>query len=136
MDITATMAMCFAAMARGGVLAPSLALVRRPRMVQYCSSSAQRISIVAHGWSSARCDCLLRVHGLPLCADGDAGDVIGALLNRAEQTISYYKNGIELGTAFQHVMEERLYPCVGMQTQDEEVRPRVASSQAMLETIQ
>jgi hypothetical protein len=48
---------------------------------------------------------------------------MGALLNRAEQTISYYKNGIELGTAFQQVMEERLYPCVGMQTQDEEVRP-------------
>lgn len=47
-------------------------------------------------------------------------------MNRADQTISYYKNGIELGTAFQHVMEERLYPCVGMQTQDEEVRSRVS----------
>ena len=52
-----------------------------------------------------------------------AGDTIGALLNRAERTISYYKNGIELGIAFQHVSEERLYPCVGMQTQDEEVCP-------------
>ena len=50
-----------------------------------------------------------------------AGDTIGALLNRAERTISYYKNGIELGVAFQQVSEERLYPCVGMQTQDEEV---------------
>ena len=48
------------------------------------------------------------------------GDVIGALLNKAEQTISYYKNGIELGVAFHHVLEEKLFPCVGMQTQDEE----------------
>jgi hypothetical protein len=49
------------------------------------------------------------------------GDVVGALLNRAERTISYFKNGIELGVAFERVAEERLFPCVGMQTQDEEV---------------
>ncbi|BDA41395.1 Ran-binding protein 9 [Coccomyxa sp. Obi] len=49
------------------------------------------------------------------------GDVIGALLNRAEHTISYFKNGIDLGTAFTDVSEEKLYPCVGMQTHEEEV---------------
>jgi hypothetical protein len=50
-----------------------------------------------------------------------AGDVIGSLLNRAEQTIAYFKNGIDLGTAFIGVAEEKLYPCVGMQTHEEEV---------------
>ncbi|KAK9909014.1 hypothetical protein WJX75_006058 [Coccomyxa subellipsoidea] len=49
------------------------------------------------------------------------GDVIGSLLNRAEQTIAYFKNGIDLGTAFIGVAEEKLYPCVGMQTHEEEV---------------
>ncbi|EIE25153.1 SPRY-domain-containing protein [Coccomyxa subellipsoidea C-169] len=49
------------------------------------------------------------------------GDVVGALLNRAEQTIAYFKNGIDLGTAFLGVAEEKLYPCVGMQTHEEEV---------------
>ena len=53
-----------------------------------------------------------------------AGDFVGACLNRADKTISYYKNGIDLGVAFHNVQEERLYPCIGMQTHDEEVRPR------------
>ena len=48
---------------------------------------------------------------------------MGACLNRADKTISYYKNGIDLGVAFHNVQEERLYPCIGMQTHDEEVRP-------------
>ena len=49
---------------------------------------------------------------------------MGACLNRADKTISYYKNGIDLGVAFHNVQEERLYPCIGMQTHDEEVQPR------------
>lgn len=59
-----------------------------------------------------------------------AGDVIGALLNRAEQTIAYFKNGIDLGTAFIGVAEEKLYPCVGMQTHEEEVLPQAAESRS------
>ena len=51
-----------------------------------------------------------------------AGDTIGVLLNRAAETISFFKDGVDLGVAFDHVQEERLYPCVGMRTKDEEVR--------------
>ncbi|CAK0783650.1 hypothetical protein CVIRNUC_006849 [Coccomyxa viridis] len=51
----------------------------------------------------------------------ETGDFVGACLNRADKTISYYKNGIDLGVAFHNVQEERLYPCIGMQTHDEEV---------------
>jgi hypothetical protein len=50
-----------------------------------------------------------------------AGDTIGVLLNRAAATISFFKDGVDLGVAFDHVHEERLYPCVGMRTKDEEV---------------
>lgn len=49
------------------------------------------------------------------------GDVVGALLNRATKTISFVKNGIDLGVAFKNVDEERLYPSVGLRTPDEEV---------------
>lgn len=49
------------------------------------------------------------------------GDVIGAILNRAEKTISYTKNGIHLGVAFTGVAEERLFPTVGFRTKEEEV---------------
>ncbi len=42
-------------------------------------------------------------------------------MNRVDKTISYFKNGIDLGVAFHNVLEERLYPCIGMQTHDEEV---------------
>ena len=50
-----------------------------------------------------------------------SGDVVGALLNRASKTISFVKNGIDLGIAFRDVQEERLFPSVGMRTPDEEV---------------
>ena len=50
-----------------------------------------------------------------------AGDFVGACLNRVHKTISYFKNGIDLGVAFHNVLEERLYPCIGMQTHEEEV---------------
>ncbi|KAK9820291.1 hypothetical protein WJX72_008659 [[Myrmecia] bisecta] len=49
------------------------------------------------------------------------GDVIGVILNRAEKTLSYTKNGIELGIAFENVAEERLFPAVGLRTPGEEV---------------
>ncbi len=51
-----------------------------------------------------------------------AGDFIGACLNRVDKTISYFKNGIDLGVAFHNVLEEQLFPCIGMQTHEEEVR--------------
>ncbi|KAF5842711.1 concanavalin A-like lectin/glucanase domain-containing protein [Dunaliella salina] len=50
------------------------------------------------------------------------GDIMGALLNRAERTISFFKNGQSLGVAFRGVTEDRLFPCVGLRTKDEEVR--------------
>ena len=50
-----------------------------------------------------------------------AGDFIGACLNRVDKTITYYKNGIDLGVAFYNVQEEQLFPCIGMQTHEEEV---------------
>lgn len=55
-----------------------------------------------------------------------AGDVIGVLFDRVERTISFTKNGRDLGVAFQHVMEPVLYPTIGFRTPDEEVRCRVA----------
>lgn len=51
-----------------------------------------------------------------------AGDVIGALLDRAARTITFFKNGEDLGVAFTDVSEEHLYPTVGMRTAHEEVR--------------
>ena len=63
--------------------------------------------------------------------------MIGALLNRAEQTISYFKNGIDLGTAFTEVSEEKLYPCVGMQTHEEEVTLNdLAGSKVIFDILQ
>ncbi len=49
---------------------------------------------------------------------------MGALLNRTTKTISFVKNGIDLGVAFTNVDEERLYPSVGLRTPDEEVTPQ------------
>lgn len=51
----------------------------------------------------------------------DAGDTVGALLNRTTRTISFIKNGLDLGVAFNNVNENLLYPSVGMRTPDEEV---------------
>lgn len=42
-------------------------------------------------------------------------------MNRVDKTISYFKNGIDLGVAFHNVLEEQLFPCIGMQTHEEEV---------------
>ena len=42
--------------------------------------------------------------------------------NKAERTVSYTKNGIDLGVAFRNVKDDRLFPTVGLRTPDEEVR--------------
>jgi SPRY domain len=55
-----------------------------------------------------------------------AGDVIGILLNQADHTITYTKNGIDLGVAFTNVRAERLFPAVGLRTPDEEVGLRLS----------
>ena len=47
---------------------------------------------------------------------------MGALLNRTSKTISFVKNGIDLGVAFRNVDEDQLYPSVGLRTPDEEVK--------------
>ena len=67
--------------------------------------------------SRSGCCCQTRSSGDVKCA----GDTIGVLLNRAAETITFFKDGVDLGVAFDHVQEERLYPCVGMRTKDEEV---------------
>ena len=53
-----------------------------------------------------------------------AGDIVGALLNRATKTISFTKNGLDLGVAFTNVNEDLLYPSVGLRTPEEEVRQK------------
>lgn len=50
-----------------------------------------------------------------------AGDWLGVVLNRVEQTVSFTKKGYDLGVAFEGVTEERLYPSIGFRTPDEEV---------------
>ena len=50
------------------------------------------------------------------------------LLNRVDHTISFTKNGMDLGVAFHDVREERLYPTVGMRTPDEEVLANFGSN--------
>ena len=70
--------------------------------------------------SRPKCSCLW------LCPA--AGDVIGVLLNRVDHTISFTKNGMDLGVAFCDVREERLYPTVGMRTPDEEVLANFGSN--------
>ncbi|KAL6748974.1 hypothetical protein V8C86DRAFT_1082453 [Haematococcus lacustris] len=49
------------------------------------------------------------------------GDTVGALLNRVEQSISFFKNGRPLGVAFTSVQEDRLFPCVGLRSRGEQV---------------
>ncbi|KAL3132475.1 hypothetical protein ABBQ32_009024 [Trebouxia sp. C0010 RCD-2024] len=56
------------------------------------------------------------------------GDIVGALLNRATKTISFTKNGLDLGVAFTSVNEDVLYPSVGLRTPDEEVVANFGSS--------
>ena len=57
------------------------------------------------------------------------GDWIGVVLNRVEGTISYLKNGIELGVAFEGIPEsEQLYPTVGFRTPDEEIAANFGGS--------
>ena len=64
--------------------------------------------------------------------------MIGCLLDRTRRTISYYKNGAELGVAFRDLQEPRLHPCVGLRTVGEEVeanfggKPFVADFEALL----
>eukprot|EP00884_Botryococcus_braunii_P010328 jgi/Botrbrau1/19297/Bobra.0073s0040.1 len=49
------------------------------------------------------------------------GDVIGVILNQADETISYTKNGVDLGVAFENVKAECFFPTVGLRTPQEEV---------------
>lgn len=49
------------------------------------------------------------------------GDVIGALWNRMCGQISFFKNGVSLGIAFEGVQTEKLYPTVGLRSTGERV---------------
>ena len=61
--------------------------------------------------------------GRPYGPTYGAGDVVGVLFNLAERTVSFTKNGIDLGVAFDRIgLDERLHPSVGLRTPGEEVR--------------
>ena len=60
--------------------------------------------------------------GTPFGPTYTTGDRIGCLLNRSDRSISFYKNGQPLGVAIRGIPEERLFPCIGMRTKDEEVQ--------------
>ena len=67
--------------------------------------------------------------GRPYGPTFGAGDTVGVLLNRAERTISFTKNGTDLGVAFADVPADApLHPCVGMRTPDEEVEANFGGS--------
>ena len=67
--------------------------------------------------------------GRPYGPTFGAGDVVGVLLNRAERTISFSKNGVDLGVAFVDVpADQPLHPSVGMRTPDEEVEGNFGGS--------
>ncbi|MEW5304936.1 MAG: hypothetical protein WDW36_007510 [Sanguina aurantia] len=57
-----------------------------------------------------------------------AGDTIGALFDRVERTISFYKNGVDMGVAFSNVADTCLYPVVGLNTRGEEVTVNFGAS--------
>ncbi|GMH45879.1 hypothetical protein BSKO_13842 [Bryopsis sp. KO-2023] len=62
------------------------------------------------------------------------GDVVGALWNRAERTISYTKNGIGLGVAFERVSDDAvLFPTVGFRTKEEEVRANFGNEEFVID---
>lgn len=56
-----------------------------------------------------------------------AGDVIGCILNQMEHTISFTKNGVNLGVAFRDVKGLVLYPTVGLRTPGEKVEANFGS---------
>jgi hypothetical protein len=60
--------------------------------------------------------------GRPFGPTFGTGDWLGVVLNRVEQTISFTKQGFNLGMAFEGVAEGKLYPSVGFRTPEEEVR--------------
>uniref|UniRef100_A0A7I4BK45 B30.2/SPRY domain-containing protein n=1 Tax=Physcomitrium patens TaxID=3218 RepID=A0A7I4BK45_PHYPA len=55
------------------------------------------------------------------------GDVIGCILNQMDHTISYTKNGVNLGVAFRDVKGLSLYPTVGLRTPGEKVEANFGS---------
>eukprot|EP01024_Parvocaulis_polyphysoides_P002596 TRINITY_DN10779_c0_g1_i8.p1 TRINITY_DN10779_c0_g1~~TRINITY_DN10779_c0_g1_i8.p1 ORF type:complete len:446 (-),score=56.54 TRINITY_DN10779_c0_g1_i8:569-1825(-) len=69
------------------------------------------------------------------------GDVIGVLFNQLDKSISFTKNGAEIGTAFKQVHQNNLYPCIGLRTRYEKVRinfgdrPFVADFNAISERL-
>eukprot|EP00873_Tetraselmis_striata_P020327 jgi/Tetstr1/440591/TSEL_003075.t1 len=49
------------------------------------------------------------------------GDTISCIWCQVNRTISFAKNGMDLGVAFRNVSEAALYPAIGMRTKNEEV---------------
>ncbi|KAI9347929.1 hypothetical protein DFJ73DRAFT_835852 [Zopfochytrium polystomum] len=60
--------------------------------------------------------------GKPYGPTFSTGDTIGCLVNFRRRTVSFTKNGIEIGIAFRNMkMQNELYPVIGMRTPNEEL---------------
>jgi SPRY domain len=53
----------------------------------------------------------------------NTGDVIGTLINMNHRTVTFYKNGVRVGTAIgrDQLTEDIYYPCVAMYTLGDKV---------------
>uniref|UniRef100_A0A061RML2 Ran-binding protein 10 n=1 Tax=Tetraselmis sp. GSL018 TaxID=582737 RepID=A0A061RML2_9CHLO len=58
--------------------------------------------------------------GTPFGPEFITGDVISCIWCKVRQTISFAKNGVDLGVAFRNVRERKLYPTIGLRTFNEE----------------
>ena len=90
-------------------------------MIPKAAGTAARLQLECAACKGAADEALLR------CGPA-AGDVVGALWNRMDGAISFFKNGVALGEAFTGVRHDKLYPTVGLRTTGEEVPPPCAAS--------
>lgn len=55
------------------------------------------------------------------------GDVIGVCVDRVQRRLSFYKNGMACGVAFENLSTGELYPCVGFRSRDASMRINLGS---------
>jgi len=84
----------------------------------------------AHSWGFHADDgCLFhgagrgRAYALPWCS----GDVIGICLDALSRQLSFYRNGMALGTAFEGVGGAPLHPCVGLRSRGARLRANLGA---------
>lgn len=56
-----------------------------------------------------------------------SGDVIGVCVDRVQRRVSFYKNGMFCGVAFENLSTAELYPCVGFRSRDARVKVNLGS---------